>query len=78
MKSLLFYGGQLVQEFPDTCCPNLSQYLHTNWGLEVYNGGYIYASKDHGKTWEWFRCDLTPVFHEDVPKEYILLELLLR
>lgn len=79
MKAKLFYGKQLVEEFgPDQPSPSMSQYLHTNWGLEIYNGGFLFASKDGGKTFGWFRPDYTPILLEDVPKEYILLELILR
>lgn len=47
-------------------------------GSEVYNGGYlrlknaILPSVDH----QWYRCDLTPVLLEEVPKELRLLELI--
>lgn len=76
MTSRLFYAGQLVEEY-GSWFPPMSLFLHTNWGLEIYNGGYLYASKDFGRTYEWFKADGTPVLPEDVPKELLLLNLLL-
>lgn len=76
MKSRLFYAGQLVGEY-SSWFPSMSQFLHTNWGLEIYNWGYLYASKDYGRTYEWFRADGTPVLLEDVPRELRMLNLLL-
>lgn len=75
-KTRLYYANQLVQEFEDRY-PKLSQYLHTNWGLEVYNGGYLHVY-DYGSVGTWHRPDMTPVPIQDVPKELILLELLYR
>lgn len=75
MKSFLFYGGQLVQEF-NTAQPDLSQYLHTQWGLEVYNNG-ITAICQNSKPVEWYRSDRTPILLEDVPKDLRILLLLL-
>lgn len=72
----LYYANQLVDEFEDRY-PKLAQYLHTNWGLEVYNGGYLHVY-DYGDVSTWYRPDLTPVLIQDVPKELILLELLYR
>jgi hypothetical protein len=37
----------------------------------IYNGAYIYKES------EWFRCDMTPVLLDYVPKEIRLLKLLL-
>lgn len=73
MKSFLFYAGQLVQEWDAGEYRNLSQYTHSTWGSEIYNGGYLW----HGSLQEWYRCDLTPVLLEDVPKELLMLKLLL-
>lgn len=75
-RTRLYYANQLVDTF-EKRYPSLSQYLHTNWGLEVYNGGYlhIYDQLGYGL---WHRPDFTPVLIQDVPKELILLELLYR
>lgn len=75
-KTRLYYANQLVQEF-GVRFPSLSQYLHTNWGLEIYNGGYLHCYGPKGKS-EWYRPDMTPVLLQDVPKELIVLELLYR
>lgn len=75
--SRLYYANQLVQTF-DHPFPKLDQYLHTNWGLEIYNGGYISTYVSALDSYEWFRSDYTPVLPQDVPKELIVLELLLR
>ena len=76
MKAHLFYAGQLVQAF-DEGRPNMGQYLHSNWGLEIYNGGYIHWPANPHKDSAWYRCDLTPVLLTDVPVELRALCLLL-
>ena len=75
-KSRLYYGTQLVEESDRPI--SMDQYLHTNWGLEIYNGGYISTYLSATNRYEWFRCDYTPVLPEDVPKELIVLDLILR
>lgn len=75
-KSRLYYGNQLVQEYDYPI--RMDQYLHTNWGLEIYNGGYISTYDPSTNSYGWFRCDYTPVLPEDVPKELIVLELILK
>ncbi len=75
-KTRLYYANPLVDTFEEGY-PSLSQYLHTNWGLEIYNGGYVHQYDSSGNG-EWYRCDWTPVLPQHVPKELIVLELLLR
>lgn len=76
-KAILFYGGQVVQRFEPGENVSCSYLLHTQWGSEVYNGGYIYwPGVDHDRINAWYRCDLTPVLLADVPKEYRLLALI--
>ena len=77
MNARLFYSNQLVQEFDSPRFPRLGQYLHTNWGLEIYNGGYVYALNWGEYNMSWYRCDGTPVLPEHVPKELLMLNLLL-
>lgn len=72
----LYYANRLVHEFEDRY-PKLAQYLHTNWGLEIYNGGYLHVYDSFGDGL-WYRPDYTRVLPQDVPKELIVLELLYR
>lgn len=75
-KAILFYGGQVVQRFEPGENVSCSYLLHTQWGSEVYNGGYIYwPSQEHNGSC-WYRCDKTPVLLDHVPKEYRLLALI--
>lgn len=76
MKTLLLYEGEVVQEFEPGPI-SLQQYLHSNWGLKIYNEGYVYAPSNTYRGSPWYRCDLTPVLLEDVPKELRVLVLLL-
>jgi hypothetical protein len=76
MKSYLFCGGELVREYAQIF-PDMSEWLHGNFRLEIYNKGYVYTRKYHDRQRTWYRCDYTPVLLEDVPKEYRLLLLLL-
>lgn len=78
MSALLFYAGQLVVELTTSMIQGLglSRYIQTYIGPEIYNGGYLY-SPGSGVPYAWFRCDLTPVLTEDVPKELRLLVLLM-
>lgn len=76
-KAILFYGGQVVQRFEPGESVTCSYLLHTQWGCEVYNGGYLYwPAMEHFHGHAWHRCDLTPVLLADVPKEYRLLALI--
>lgn len=71
MYSYLFYGGTLVKEY-DHHCPYMGEYLQTDWGREIYNGGYLYTQIAGEKTRQWYRPDYTPVVESEVPKEYRL------
>lgn len=48
-------------------------YPHTAVQSYIYNNGYIYSTGEN----TWFRCDITPVLIEDVPKVLQTLVLLL-
>ena len=75
-KAILFYGGEVVQRFEPGEKVTCAQYLHTQWGCEVYNGGYIHwPAREHNGSC-WYRCHLTPVLLAHVPKEYQLLALI--
>lgn len=76
MKTLLLYAGELAQEFEPGRI-SLQQYTLSNWGLKIYNGGYVYWPTNPYNGSPWYRCDLTPVLLENVPKEYRVLALLL-
>ena len=76
-KAILFYGGQVVQRFEPDEKVTCSYLLHTQWGCEVYNGGYLYwpaMGAFNGSP--WYRPDGTPVLLADVQKEYRLLALI--
>ena len=76
MKSYLFSHGELIQEY-DHSSPNMREWLHSSFGLEIYNQGYVYTKRFFDKENHWYRCDYTPVLIEDVPKEYRTYVLLL-
>ena len=45
---------------------------------ELYNGGYVQLQTNNFAVRSgWYRCDMTPVLDEDVPKTLKLLVLLL-
>ena len=76
-RAILFYGGQVVQRFEPGEIVTCAQYLHTQWGYEVYNGGYLHwPAMESLYGYVWYRPDLTPVMLADVPKEYRLLALI--
>lgn len=75
-KTLLFYEGEVVQEFEPGLI-SLRQYTLSNWGLRIYNEGYVYWPSNPYRGSLWYRCDLTPVLLQDVPKEYRVLALLM-
>jgi len=76
-KVFLFYAGQLVEIFAPGKF-TMSQYTHSTWGWEVYNGGYVYGVfYPLAKSGAWYRCDLTPVLDADVPKELKALLLII-
>lgn len=79
MSTLLFYAGQLVEEVTTSKLLGLglSRYIQTIHGQEIYDGGYLYMPYRSSKPNDWYRCDLTPYFTEDVPKELRLLVLLM-
>lgn len=75
-KTLLFYEGEVVQEFEPGRI-SLQQYTLSNWGLRIYNEGYVYWPSNPYRGSPWYRCDLFPVLIEDVPKELRVFVLLL-
>lgn len=68
----LFYGTQLVASFEGQDAT--PKFVKNEFGQEIYDGGYIYASEMNTK---WWRCDLTPCLLNDVPKELRALALLI-
>lgn len=50
--------------------------VRKDFGMEVYNRGYLACTPYNHNGTEWFRCDLIPVRQEEVPKELLVLELL--
>lgn len=73
---MVFYGGKLFGTFTKKEFKALNLYATE---LEIYNGCYIYVTpqRSPGFAQGWFRGDFTPVLLEDVPKELLLLKLLL-
>ena len=76
-KTLLLCEGELVEEFAPGAF-SMMQYLHTNWGLNTYNNGWVYRPSLPYNGSPWYRPDLTPRFISDVPKDIQLLALLLK
>lgn len=68
----LFYGNQLVESLDGK--ELTAKYIKAQFGQEIYDGGYIYSPRLK-KT--WWRCDLTPVIVDHVPKELRALALLI-
>jgi hypothetical protein len=80
MRALLFYANQLVDEleYPDPIGFNkLGRLVQSLYGHEIYNGGYLYAAVSDSTPCRWWRCDLTPLLDDEVPKELRLLLVLL-
>ena len=75
LKIHLYHAGELVEEFKPGWF-DMTQYTHTNWGLRVYNEGYIHGPVNPSNGSPWYRPNRTPVRIEDVPKEYLVLALL--
>ena len=67
-KTLVFYAGLLYGEY--AVVGDLRFRRHTIKDLP--DGAYIRYSDG-----EWYRSDYTPVLPEDIPKELLLLTLLL-
>lgn len=70
---ILFYGTQEFGRYASWKEMKDDIYPHTQVQSDVYNGGYVYHIEFH----EWYRCDLTPVLIEDVPKIHRMLVLVL-
>lgn len=72
----LFYGSQLVETYPSRTSYRYLFSADPNKSLEIYNGGYVLITGERPHN-GWYRCDLTPVLLEHVPKILRLEELLL-
>jgi hypothetical protein len=84
MKIYVFYAGMLYAEYDrrEFSRHQVCQRLYEMDGAEIYNGCYIHSQNqtfelDQNNKSAWFRGDFTPVLLEDVPKELLLLKLLL-
>jgi hypothetical protein len=77
MKAYLFYGNQLVEELERRSGEPFGRRIKALHGQEIYDGGWVYAPWDKNQPFEWWRCDMTPVRVEHVPKELRALVLLL-
>ena len=80
MKAYLFYGTQLVDEFNDPHDPKaipLSKRIKAAHDQEIYDGGWVYAPWYISQPYAWWRCDMTPVLIQHVPKELRALALLI-
>lgn len=70
----LFYGTEM---YLDISVPSFA--WTTVLREHVLEGCYIHARHPvFTENTFWYRSDFTPVLIQDVPKEYILMELLLR
>lgn len=78
----LFYANQLIEEHPIKSVRDYRLFVDLaslQKNPEIYNGGYVFL---RGVGWyqndsAWYRCDMTPVLLEDVPKQLLLLNLIL-
>lgn len=75
MKSYLFYEGELVREY-DHDSPRMDERLHSNFRLGIYNRGYLFNKTFPNKERSWYRPNYTPLFPDEVPKQYRLMVLL--
>lgn len=75
VKIRLFHAGELVEEF-EPGKYTMAQYQRTDWGLRVYNEGYLHGPVHPRTGSRWYRPNRTSVRIEDVPKEYLVLALL--
>lgn len=64
----MFYAGEFIGDYSAA-----DRRAVVIGNQDLYNGAYLYALSSHN----WYRCDLTPVLIEDVPKELRLLALLM-
>ena len=67
----VFYANQLYKEMLNVDY----SWFRKECDQEIYNGAFICWNTALG--WKWYRSDLTPVLINDVPKELLLLQLLL-
>jgi hypothetical protein len=76
----LYYANHLLDQWwrssHFTNFERLPRVIRERHGLEIYNGGYLSVKPGTSTDIEWFRCDLTPVLRENIPKELLVLELL--
>lgn len=70
-KVYVFYAGMLYGEYTN----DEFKALQKRGGNELYNGAYIFQTDDPLKGWG--RMDQTPLMPYDVPKELLLIKLLL-
>lgn len=73
-NALVFYAGLLYGEY------SFNEWKPFSGLRELPDGAYVRLPKKGN--WQdpeflWFRSDFTPVRLEDVPKEYLLMSLLL-
>jgi len=74
----VFYAGLVLHEFDNDKEYNTWSRAACHGSPEIYNGAYVHVpTRSPWQGCEWFRCDLTPVLLEDVPKELLLSVLLL-
>lgn len=73
-RVLVFYAGMLYQD----SLVNSYDWTKPFRGGSLPDGAYVYMREQNHDFTEWYRSDFTPVLLNDVPKEYILLECLLR
>ena len=78
MKHYVFYAGMLYGEYDWTVISRNQLSCLLAETPEIYNGCYIYGMPlPRSCPAGWWRADGTPVLLEDVPKELLLLKLLL-
>ena len=68
-KVYVFYAGLLYGEYTKETFRTLQVQCDT----ELYNGGYAYRADER----KWYRMDSTPFPTDQIPKELLVLTLLL-
>lgn len=79
MQLRLYYANRLVHEYEVLQIQNLPSTISMiglMFGEEIKQGGILHCEPPfHDRP--WYRCDLTPILLEDVPRETRTLQLLL-
>lgn len=71
----LYYGHGLIDTFANAVEYQTRFYKSIDpFASDIYQKGYLHKTLAGGDS--WYRCDITPVLLQDVPKHLQLLALL--